>query len=218
MYGAQDEQSLRLRFHTQTAGCSLTAQQPENNIVRTAIEALAAVLGGTQSLHTNALDEVLALPTEKAAQIALRTQQVIAHETGVTNVIDPLGGSYFVEALTNRMEEAAEEYFDRIREMGGGSMLEGMLAGIERGFFQSEIADAAFREQELYEKGRLVRVGVNEFVNPRRRADRHARHRAGDRGPPDRAVRCGPGGTDGTPPGRRALGASTDAAAHRART
>jgi len=165
-YGAKDEQSLRLRFHTQTAGCSLTAQQPENNIVRTAVEALAAVLGGTQSLHTNALDEVLALPTEKAAEIALRTQQVIAYETGAANVIDPLGGSYFVEALTNRMEEAAEEYFDKIREMGRGSMLEGMLVGIERGYFQGEIADAAFREQDLYEKGRLVKVGVNEFVNP----------------------------------------------------
>jgi methylmalonyl-CoA mutase N-terminal domain/subunit len=165
VYGAQQEQSLRMRFHTQTAGCSLTAQQPENNIVRTAIEALAAVLGGTQSLHTNALDEVLALPTEKAAEIALRTQQVIAHETGVANVIDPLGGSYFVEALTNRMEEAAEAYFDSIREMGGGSMLEGMLAGIERGYFQSEIAEAAYREQTLTEKGRLIRVGVNEFVN-----------------------------------------------------
>jgi methylmalonyl-CoA mutase N-terminal domain/subunit len=165
-YGAKDEVSWRLRFHTQTAGCSLTAQQPENNIVRTAIEALAAVLGGTQSLHTNALDEVLALPTEKAAQIALRTQQIVAYETGVGNVIDPLGGSYFVESLTNRMEAAAEEYFDQIREMGKGSMLEGMLVGIERGFFQSEIADAAFREQELYEKGRLVKVGVNEFVDP----------------------------------------------------
>ena len=165
-YGAKDERSWRLRFHTQTAGCSLTAQQPENNIVRTAIEALAAVLGGTQSLHTNALDEVLALPTEKAAQIALRTQQVIAHETGVANVIDPLGGSYFVEALTNRMEEAAEEYFSKIADMGRGSMLEGMLVGIERGYFQSEIADAAFREQALYEKGRLIKVGVNEFVDP----------------------------------------------------
>jgi methylmalonyl-CoA mutase, N-terminal domain len=165
-YGAKDERSLRLRFHTQTAGCSLTAQQPENNIVRTAVEALAAVLGGTQSLHTNALDEVLALPTEKAAQIALRTQQVIAYETGVTSVIDPLGGSYFVEALTNRMEALAREYFDKIEEMGRGSMLDGMLAGIERGFFQSEIADAAFREQERFEKGRLVRVGVNEFVDP----------------------------------------------------
>ncbi len=165
-YGAKSEQSLRLRFHTQTAGCSLTAQQPENNIVRTAVEALAAVLGGTQSLHTNALDEVLALPTEKAAQIALRTQQIIAHETGVANVIDPLGGSYFVEALTNRMEQLAEEYFAKIDGMGRGSMLEGMLVGIERGYFQGEIADSAFREQELYEKGRLVRVGVNEFVDP----------------------------------------------------
>jgi methylmalonyl-CoA mutase N-terminal domain/subunit len=165
-YGAKEEQSLRLRFHTQTAGCSLTAQQPENNIVRTAIEALAAVLGGTQSLHTNALDEVLALPTEKAAQIALRTQQVIAYETGVANVIDPLGGSYFVEAMTDRMEDAAEEYFAKISEMGHGSMLEGMLVGVERGYFQSEIADAAYREQTRYEKGRLIRVGVNEFVDP----------------------------------------------------
>ena len=165
-YGAKDPDSWRLRFHTQTAGCSLTAEQPENNIVRTAIEALAAVLGGTQSLHTNALDEVLALPTEKAAQIALRTQQVIAHETGVANTIDPLGGSYFVEALTNKTEGLAEEYFSRIEEMGRGSILEGMLVGIERGWFQSEIADAAFREQERFEKGRLVRVGVNEFVNP----------------------------------------------------
>jgi methylmalonyl-CoA mutase N-terminal domain/subunit len=164
-YGAKDERSMRLRFHTQTAGVSLTAQQPENNIVRTAIEALAAVLGGTQSLHTNALDEVLALPTEKAARIALRTQQIIAHETGVTNVIDPLGGSYFVEALTDRMEALAEEYFSKIEDLGRGSMLEGMLTGIERGYFQSEIADAAFREQALFEKGRLVRVGVNEFVD-----------------------------------------------------
>jgi methylmalonyl-CoA mutase N-terminal domain/subunit len=164
-YGAKDDRSLRLRFHTQTAGVSLTAQQPENNIVRTAVEALAAVLGGTQSLHTNALDEVLALPTERAAQIALRTQQIIAHETGVTNVIDPLGGSYFVESLTNRMEELAQEYFAKIDEMGRGSILEGMLVGIERGYFQSEIADAAFREQELAEKGRLVKVGVNEFVD-----------------------------------------------------
>jgi methylmalonyl-CoA mutase N-terminal domain/subunit len=165
-YRAKDPASWRLRFHTQTAGCSLTAQQPENNIVRTAIEALAGVLGGTQSLHTNALDEVLALPTEKAAQIALRTQQVIAHETGVANVIDPLGGSYFVESLTDQTEERAEEYFRRIDEMGKGSMLEGMLVGIERGFFQSEIADAAYREQERYEKARLIRVGVNEFVDP----------------------------------------------------
>jgi methylmalonyl-CoA mutase N-terminal domain/subunit len=165
-YGVSDERALRLRFHTQTAGCSLTAQQPENNIVRTAIEALAAVLGGTQSLHTNALDEVLALPTERAARIALRTQQIIAYETGVANTIDPLGGSYFVEALTNRVERAADEYLAKVLEMGTGSMLEGMLAGIERGYFQGEIAEAAYREQQLYEKGRKVKVGVNEFVDP----------------------------------------------------
>jgi methylmalonyl-CoA mutase, N-terminal domain len=165
-YEAEDPASWRLRFHTQTAGCSLTAQQPENNIVRTAIEALAGVLGGTQSLHTNALDEVLALPTEKAAQIALRTQQIIAHETGVANTIDPLGGSYFVESLTNRSEAEAEEYFAKIDEMGKGSILEGVLVGIERGYFQSEIADAAYREQKRFEKGRVVRVGVNEFVDP----------------------------------------------------
>jgi methylmalonyl-CoA mutase, N-terminal domain len=165
-YGAKDPASWRLRFHTQTAGCSLTAQQPENNIVRTAIEALAGVLGGTQSLHTNALDEVLALPTERAAQIALRTQQIIAYETGVANTIDPLGGSYFVESLTNRSEAEAEEYFAKIDEMGKGSILEGMLVGIERGYFQSEIADAAYREQKRFEKGRVVRVGVNEFVDP----------------------------------------------------
>ncbi|MGQ0668260.1 MAG: acyl-CoA mutase large subunit family protein [Actinomycetota bacterium] len=163
-YGAKDDESLRLRFHTQTAGVSLTAQQPESNIVRTALEALAAVLGGTQSLHTNALDEVLALPTEDAARIALRTQQVIAYETGVANVIDPLGGAYFVESLTNRMEALAEEYFARIDAMGGGSILEGVLAGIERGYFQGEIAEAAYREQTLYEKVRRIKVGVNEFV------------------------------------------------------
>ncbi len=163
-YGLEDEEARRLRFHTQTAGCSLTAQQPYNNVVRTAIEALAAVLGGTQSLHTNALDEVLALPTEEAARLALRTQQIIAHETGVANVIDPLGGSYFVEALTSRLEELAEGYFARIEDLGGGSMLEGVLAGIDRGFFQQEIADAAYREQLRLEKRRLVRVGVNEFV------------------------------------------------------
>ncbi|MFB3738010.1 MAG: methylmalonyl-CoA mutase [Candidatus Velamenicoccus archaeovorus] len=164
-YGAEDEASMRLRFHTQTAGVSLTAQQPMNNVVRTAIEALAAVLGGTQSLHTNALDEVLALPTEEAAKLALRTQQVLAHETGVAQVIDPLGGSYFVESLTRRMEELAEEEFARIERLGGGGMLEGVLAGIERGYFQQEIADSAWREQERYEKGRLVKVGVTDFVD-----------------------------------------------------
>ncbi len=163
-YGVRDEGALRLRFHTQTAGVSLTAQQPYNNVVRTAIEALAAVLGGTQSLHTNALDEVLALPTEGAARLALRTQQIIAHETGVANVIDPLGGSWFVEALTDRMEELAEGYFAEIDRMGKGSMLEGVLAGIDRGWFQAEIAEAAYREQLLYEKGRRIKVGVNAFT------------------------------------------------------
>ena len=163
-YGAKDESSMRLRFHTQTAGVSLTAQQPMNNVVRTAIEALAAVLGGTQSLHTNALDEVLALPTEEAAKLALRTQQIIAHETGVPDVIDPLGGSYFVETLTDRMEELAEAEFARILAMGEGSMLEGVLTGIERGVFQQAIAESAFREQERFERGDLVKVGVTDFV------------------------------------------------------
>jgi methylmalonyl-CoA mutase N-terminal domain/subunit len=163
-YGARDESSMRLRFHTQTAGVSLTAQQPMNNVVRTAVEALAAVLGGTQSLHTNALDEVLALPTEDAAKLALRTQQIIAHETGVADVIDPLGGSYFLETLTDRMEELAEAEFARIDAMGKGSMLEGVLSGIERGYFQQEIAESAFREQERFERGGLVKVGVTDFV------------------------------------------------------
>ncbi len=163
-YGAKQEGSLRLRFHTQTAGVSLTAQQPMNNVVRTAYEALAAVLGGTQSLHTNALDEVLALPTEQAAKLALRTQQILAYETGVTNVIDPLGGSWFVESLTDRMERLAEEEFARIERMGPGGMLEGVLAGIDAGYFQQEIAESAFREQQRYEKGRLAKVGVTDFV------------------------------------------------------
>ena len=164
-YGAKDPRSWMLRFHTQTAGCSLTAQQPENNIVRTAFEALAAVLGGTQSLHTNSLDETLALPTEKAVQIALRTQQIIAHETGVVNVIDPLGGSYFIEALTERMEREAEEYFRRIEEQGG------VLACIENGFFQREIADAAYRYQMEVERGERIVVGVNRFQDPEERLD-----------------------------------------------
>jgi methylmalonyl-CoA mutase N-terminal domain/subunit len=163
-YGATDPAAMRLRFHTQTAGVSNTAQQPMNNVVRTALEALAAVLGGTQSLHTNALDEVLALPTEEAAKLALRTQQVIAYETGVADVTDPLGGSYFVEALTDRMEELAEELFAEIDRMGEGSMLEGVLTGIERGWFQGLIAEAAFDEQRRYESGSLTRVGVNRFV------------------------------------------------------
>ena len=164
-FGATSPKAMQLKFHTQTAGVSLTAQQPMNNVVRTAIEALAAVLGGTQSLHTNALDEVLALPSEEAASIALRTQLVIAHETGVDAVIDPLGGSWFVESLTNRIEQRAEEYFAQIERLGGNKgVLAGVLAGIEQGWFQQEIADAAWRQQVQVEKRRRLIVGVNEFV------------------------------------------------------
>ena len=163
-YGARRERSWMLKFHTQTAGVSLTAQQPNNNVVRTATEALAAVLGGTQSLHTNSLDEVLALPTEEAVEIALKTQQVLAYETGVTNVIDPLGGSWFVEALTDETERAAEDYFSKIDDMGNGSILDGMLSGIEQGYFQQEIADAAFHYQQLLERDKKVIVGVNRFT------------------------------------------------------
>jgi methylmalonyl-CoA mutase N-terminal domain/subunit len=161
VYGAKTEKAQWLRFHTQTAGVSLTAQQPDNNVVRTAVEALAAVLGGTNSLHTNALDEVLALPSEKAAQIALRTQQVIAEETGVMNVADPLGGSWYVEQLTDDIEAQAEAIFARIREMGTGDMTSGILRGIEDGWFMSEIAEAAFTYQVAVEKGDKKVVGVN---------------------------------------------------------
>jgi isobutyryl-CoA mutase large subunit len=164
-YGARNDEAMRLRFHTQTAGVSLTAQQPMNNVVRTAIEALAAVLGGTQSLHTNALDEVLALPTEDTAKLALRTQQVIAFESGVPDVIDPLGGSWFVEEATDRIEALAEEIFTEIERIGNGSMLEGVLAGIEQGWFQRRIAESAFQEQRRYESGDLVKVGVTDFVD-----------------------------------------------------
>jgi len=157
-YGAKSPRSWALRFHTQTAGCSATAQQPENNIMRTAFQALAAVLGGTQSLHTNSLDEVLALPTEKNVAIALRTQQIIAYETGVGNVIDPLGGSYFVEKLTDELEAAAEDYFRRIDEQGG------VIPAIHNGFFQREIADAAYVYQRELENGERIVVGVNDFV------------------------------------------------------
>ena len=157
-FGARNPRSWLMRFHTQTAGVSLTAQQPEVNIVRTAIEALAAVLGGTQSLHTNSYDEALALPTEDAVRIALRTQQVIAHETGVVNTIDPLGGSYYLEDLTNRIEAQAYEYFDRIEKLGG------MVEAIKQNFPQREIADAAFRYQEEVERGERVVVGVNRYV------------------------------------------------------
>ncbi len=164
-YGATREASLRMRFHTQTAGVSLTAQQPELNVARTAIEALAGVLGGTQSLHTNAMDEALALPTERTARIALRTQQVIAHETGVANVADPLGGSWYVEALTDEMERRAEEVFAHLDELGGGSMLEGVHAALDNGWFQGEIADAAYDLERRVNDGRRVVVGVNRFTD-----------------------------------------------------
>ncbi|MDP2883464.1 MAG: methylmalonyl-CoA mutase family protein [Ignavibacteria bacterium] len=157
-YGAKNARSWMLRFHTQTAGCSLTAQQPENNIVRTAYQALAGVLGGTQSLHTNSMDETLALPSEKAVKIALRTQQIIAYETGVTNTVDPLAGSYFVEALTTKMEQEAERYFERIDTLGG------VIPAIEAGFFQREIADAAYRYQRELDGKEKIIVGVNECV------------------------------------------------------
>ena len=155
--GAKKKRSLLMRFHTQTAGCSLTAQQPEINIVRVTLQALAAVLGGTQSLHTNSMDEALALPSEKAVRIALRTQQIIAEETGVTNTVDPLGGSYYVEWLTDKMEEETYEYFDKVEKLGG------VIPAIEKGFFQREIANAAYRYQkEIDEKKRII-VGVNEY-------------------------------------------------------
>jgi methylmalonyl-CoA mutase N-terminal domain/subunit len=156
-YGAKDPRSWQLRFHTQTAGASLTGQQPYNNIVRVTIQALAAVLGGTQSLHTNSLDETLALPTENAARIALRTQQIIAHESGVTNTVDPLGGSYFIEELTNRMEQGCFDYFDRIDQFGG------MVEAVEAGFPQREIWDASYQFQRSVDSGEKVVVGVNAF-------------------------------------------------------
>jgi methylmalonyl-CoA mutase, N-terminal domain len=164
-YKAQSQRSWALRFHTQTAGCSLTAQQPMNNVVRTAIQALAGVLGGTQSLHTNSLDEAWALPTEFAATIALRTQQIIAHETGVTNTVDPLGGSYFVEALTNEVENGAWEYIRRIDAMGG------MVAAIEKSYPQREIAEASYRYQMAVDKKEKIIVGVNDFITPEKPLD-----------------------------------------------
>ncbi|MDQ3530707.1 MAG: methylmalonyl-CoA mutase family protein [Actinomycetota bacterium] len=166
-YGATADKAMLLRFHTQTAGVSLTAQQPDNNIVRTALEAMAAVLGGTQSLHTNALDEVLALPSDHAAKVALRTQQVIAEETGVTNTIDPLGGSWFVEWMTDKVEADTEAYFERIlAQSNDGSITAGLLRGIESGWFMSEIADAAFAYQQALEKGTKRIVGVNVHHDP----------------------------------------------------
>ncbi len=164
-YGAENERSMQLRFHCQTAGVSLTAQQPEVNIVRTAIEALAGVLGGAQSLHTNSMDEALALPTEKAARIALRTQQVIANETNVAHVADPLGGSHFVEALTDEMERQAEELFAHLDELGDGSMLEGAIKGIEENWFQGRIADSAYDLERKLNAGRRITVGVNAYTD-----------------------------------------------------
>ena len=158
-YGAKDPRSMTLRFHTQTAGCSLTAQQPEINIVRVAIQAMAGVLGGTQSLHTDSMDEALALPSEKAVQIALRTQQIIAHESGVANVADPLGGSYYLEWLTDDMERQSRDYFDRIESLGG------VVSAIEKGFFQKEIAAAAYKYQQEIDNNERTVVGVNEFTS-----------------------------------------------------
>ncbi|MBW3649082.1 MAG: methylmalonyl-CoA mutase [Actinobacteria bacterium] len=163
-YGAKNPRSLQCRFHTQTAGVSLTAQQPEVNVARVAIQALAAVLGGTQSLHTDAYDEALALPTEKAARLALRTQQVVAYESGVANVVDPLGGSWAVEAITDEMERRAEEIFTHLEEMGEGSMLDGVYAGIEKGWFQGEIARSAYEAELKVNDGRRIVVGVNAFT------------------------------------------------------
>jgi methylmalonyl-CoA mutase, N-terminal domain len=164
-YGAADERSLLCRFHTQTAGVSLTATQPEVNIARVAVQALAAALAGTQSLHTDSYDEALALPSERAVRIALRTQQVVAHETGVASVADPLGGSGYVEWMTDEMERRAEEVFAHLLELGGGSILEGVYAGIESGWFVSRIADAAYRFEREVNAGRRIVVGVNAFTD-----------------------------------------------------
>jgi methylmalonyl-CoA mutase N-terminal domain/subunit len=209
-FGAQDPRSWRMRFHTQTAGVSLTAQQPLNNIVRTAIEALAGVLGGTQSLHTNSYDEALALPTEAAARIALRTQQIIAHETGVTNTIDPLGGAYFVEALTDRLEREAYDYFSRIDELGG------MVEAVKANFPQREIADAAYELQTEYDSRERILVGVNDYVEagdeeiPTLRIDPELERKQLGRLQAVRARRDG-AAVDGTLAALRAQAARTDA-------
>jgi methylmalonyl-CoA mutase, N-terminal domain len=170
-YGATDERSMMCRFHTQTAGVSLTAQQPEINIARVAIEALAGVLGGTQSLHTDSFDEALALPSDRAARIALRTQQIVAHETGAASVADPLGGAPYVEWMTDELELRAEAIFAHLDDLGGGSMLEGVYEGIENGYFVNEIADASYRFERKVNAGRRIVVGVNDFTE----GDDHAR-------------------------------------------
>ena len=172
-YGATDERAMMCRFHTQPAGVSLTAQQPENNIARVGIQALAAALGGTQSLHTDSFDEALALPTEDAARIALRTQQIVAHETGVTNVADPLGGAPYVEWMTDEMERQAEDIFAHLDNLGSGSILEGTFAGIENGYFVGEIADAAYRFEREVNAGQRIIVGVNGFTEGDRPEDRN---------------------------------------------
>ena len=195
-YGAKNPRSWLMRFHTQTAGVSLTWQQPHVNIARTALEALAAVLGGTQSLHTNSYDEALALPTEEAALIALRTQQVIAHETGVTHTTDPLGGSWFVEDLTNRLEAEAYDYFARIEKLGG------VIPAIKENFFQREIAEASFRYQSEVEAEQRVIVGVNRYELDGGRAAPHPPHRPGARGAAGGA-RAGRPRTAATPPPSR---------------
>jgi len=164
-YGAKNPRSWWMRFHSQTAGCTLTAQQPENNIIRTAFQAMAAVLGGTQSLHTNSMDETLALPSEKAVKIALRTQQILAYETGVINTVDPLGGSYFVESMTNKMEDEANKIFAEIDSLGG------VIDAIERGYFQKEIANSAYRYQMELERKEKFIVGVNEFIEDESKID-----------------------------------------------
>jgi methylmalonyl-CoA mutase N-terminal domain/subunit len=164
-YGAKRRESWLMRFHTQTAGCSLWDKQPENNIVRTAYEALAGVLGGTQSLHTNSMDETIALPSDKAVKIALRTQQIIAHEIGVTETADPLAGSYYVESLTNTLEAQAESYFRQIESLGG------VVSGIEQGFFQRELATAAYQYQREVERKERILVGINEYVEPDEKVD-----------------------------------------------
>ena len=179
-FGARNARSCTLRFHAQTAGCSLTAQQPYNNVVRTAVQALAAVMGGTQSLHTNSLDEAWALPTEHAATLALRTQQIIAHETGVTNTVDALGGSYFVETLTNEVERGAWDYIEKIDALGG------MVAAIERGYPQREISEASYRYQVAVDKKEKIIVGVNDFVTKEKpldtlQIDEGVAHRQGER-------------------------------------
>ena len=203
VYGAADERSLRLRFHAQTSGASLTAQQPENNVARVALQGLAAVLGGAQSLHTDSFDEALALPSDKAARIALRTQQIIADETGVALVADPLGGSAYVEWMTDELERQAEEVFSRLRDAGDGSMLEGVYAGIDDGWFVGEIADAAYRYESGISSGARARRGRERRHRRRRRRPAHALHRARGRGAAAEAARHG----EGAPEQRRRRGA-----------